>query len=330
MAPVRAELRQLSRFGFLTLPNYSMIACSNALEACRMANYVAEAELYGWHILALDGVPAQASNGLTLEPTVALGETEELDVLFVCGGVNIRHAVSPALKVFLRRLERTGVALGALCTGSFILAEAGLLAGYRCAVHWENLSAIQEEFPDVDFVEDLFSIDRDRFTCTGGVAPLDMMLTLIEARLGPELADRVSDQFIVERVREGSDRQRPPLASRIAAAGPALSRAAEAMAQSIAAPLPLAEIARTAGISPRQLERLFKAHLGREPSAYYLSLRLDRARELLRQSSLSVTEIGVACGFQSMSHFSAAYGRRFGHSPRGERAPATRVAAIQN
>jgi transcriptional regulator GlxA family with amidase domain len=211
------------------------------------------------------------------------------------------------------------MALGALCTGSFILAEAGLLSGYRCAIHWENLPAIREEFPEIHFAEDLFSIDRDRFTCTGGVAPLDMMLTLIDARLGPERAGRVSDQFVVERVREGSDRQRAPLASRIAAAGPALARAAAMMADSIAVPLPLTEIARAAGISPRQLERLFKTHLGREPSTYYLSLRLDRARELLRQSSLSVTEIGVACGFQSMSHFSASYSRRFGHSPRGER-----------
>jgi transcriptional regulator GlxA family with amidase domain len=318
MAPSR--LPPLSRFGFLTLPSYSMIACSNALEACRMANYVAGAELYSWTIVTLDGAPAQASNGLSLQPTAALAQARELDVLFVCGGVDIRHAVSRTLKDALRRVARGGTALGALCTGSFILAEAGLLAGRRCAIHWENLVAIREEFPDIDFVEDIFAIDGDRLTCTGGVAPLDMMLTLIEDRLGRDLAARVSAQFIVERVREGSDRQQALKNGRAGALAPAVRAAARAMEGAINAPLKLDEIARTAGVSSRQLERLFKRHLGTEPSQFYLSLRLDHARELLRQTALSVTEVGVACGFQSTSHFGATYSRRFGHTPSAERA----------
>jgi transcriptional regulator GlxA family with amidase domain len=314
------DLPPLSRFGFLTLPNYSMIACANALEACRMANYVAEAPVYSWQILTLDGTPAQASNGLSLQPTVALDDASALDVLVVCGGVNIRHAVSRRLKDTLRRIARQKMALGALCTGSFILAEAGLLGGYRCAIHWENLVAIREEFPDIDFVEDIFAIDRDRLTCTGGVAPLDMMLTLIEARLGPELAARVSGQFIVERVREGSDHQHALKSGRIGQVPPAITLAAQAMELSVNAPRKLDFIAGEAGVSARQLERLFKRHLGTEPGQFYLSLRLDHAREMLRQTALSVTEIGLACGFQSMSHFSATYSRCFGHSPRAERA----------
>src|SRR6202012_4798136 len=131
-----ATQRTLSRFGFLTLPNFSMIACSNALEACRMANYVSGETLYDWRIVTLDGTPARASNGLSLQPTVALAEAGPLDVLFVCGGVDVRHALSRALKDALRRAARQGMALGTLCTGSFILAEAGLLAGRRCAIHW--------------------------------------------------------------------------------------------------------------------------------------------------------------------------------------------------
>src|ERR1700728_1379423 len=105
----------------------------------------------------------------------------------------------------LRRLAREHVPLGALCTGSFALAEAGLLSGYRCAIHWENLSAIREEFPDIQFLDDLYAIDRDRITCTGGVAPLDLMLMLIRARLGGVIADRVANQFIVERGRRASE-----------------------------------------------------------------------------------------------------------------------------
>ena len=128
-------------------------------------------------------------------------------MLFVCGGIDVRHATDRRLSAALRRLARSGVTLGALCTGSFALAEAGLLDGYRCAIHWENLSAIREEFAAVSFVDDLFVIDRDRITCTGGVAPLDMMLALIEARLGRDLAAKVTDQFIFERARRGTDRQ---------------------------------------------------------------------------------------------------------------------------
>jgi transcriptional regulator GlxA family with amidase domain len=266
-----------------------------------MANYVAGETLYGWRIVTLDGRPAQASNGLTLQPTATLAEAGELDVLFVCGGVNIRHAVSLKLKETLRRVAHDGVALGALCTGSFILAEAGLLAGRRCAIHWENLAG-------------------DRLTCTGGVAPLDLMLTLIEARLGNDLAQRISEQFIVERVRTGSDNQHALTRGRIGAVAPVVTLAARAMENALSEPMNVGEIAREAGVSARQLERLFKHHLGIHPGQFYLSLRLDRARQLLRQTGLSVTEIGVACGFQSMSHFAAIYSRRFGHTPRAERA----------
>jgi transcriptional regulator GlxA family with amidase domain len=320
MAGAPADRAALSRLGFLTLPNYSMIACANALEACRMANYVAGETLYAWRIVTLDGAPARASNGLDLQPTSALAAAGELDVLFVCGGVNIRHAVSRKLKDTLRRVARDGVALGALCTGSFILAEAGLLAGHRCAIHWENLAGIREEFPDIDFVEDIFSIDGDRLTCTGGVAPLDMMLTLIEARLGHDLTQRISEQFIVERVRAGTDNQHALTSGRIGGVDPVVTLAARAMENALGAPLKVDEIARAAGVTARQLERLFKRHLGTEPGQFYLSLRLDRARQMLRQTGLSVTEIGVACGFQSMSHFTATYSRRFGHTPRAERA----------
>lgn len=320
MAQYQVDLTQLRRFGFLTLPNYSMIACSNALEACRMANYVAGADLYSWDILSLDGDPAPASSGLSLHPTTRLADVDALDVLFVCGGTNVRHAVNRRLKDSLRRTAHQGVPLGSLCTGSFALAEAGLLSGYRCAIHWENLPAIHEEFPEINFVEDLFAIDRDRFTCTGGIAPLDLMLTLIEARHGKDLAAQVSEQFIVERVREATDRQHVVTRARIGDLYPAVTKAAEMMENSIESPLQIAEIAKSAGVSPRQLERLFKHHLGTEPSAFYMSLRLDRARELLRQTALSVTDVGVACGFQSMSHFSVTYRSRFGHPPRAERA----------
>jgi transcriptional regulator GlxA family with amidase domain len=314
-------LARLARIGFLTLPNYSAIALVNALEACRMANYVTLAEDYRFAVVTLDGAPAEASNGLSLTPTVRLAEAGPFDLVFVCGGVSVRHAVDRPLADALRRLARRGVALGGLCTGTFALAEAGLLDGYRAAIHWENLTAIREEFAGVTFTEDLFVVDRDRLTCTGGVAPLDLMLTLIEARHGKGVAAKVSDQFMVERPRAGGDRQPLPLPARVEQQHPTLARAARLMDAAIERPLPVADVAAAVGVSPRQLERLFQRHLATSPAEFALSRRLVHARELLRQTPMSVTAVGLACGFQTAAHFSTAYRRRFGRSPRQERTP---------
>lgn len=312
------NLASLTRIGFLTLPNHSMIACANALEALRMANYVAESEIYSWRVVTLDGAPATASNGLSLTPTVALAEAGPLDLVMVCGGIDVRHSVAPGLEDALRRIARRGAALGALCTGSFVLADAGLLDFYRCAIHWENLPAIREEFPEIDFVEDAYVIDRDRLTCTGGVAPLEMMLELIAAQGGRALADKVSEQFILDRTNRepGGKREARP---RRQLADPTLARAVRLMEGAIERPLAIAALAERLDVSPRQLERLFRRHLGASPAAYQLGLRLERARELLRLSPLPVTDVGLACGFQSAAHFSTAYARRFGRSPREER-----------
>jgi len=292
-----------------------MIASGNALEACRMANYVAGTVLYDWQVVSLDGTATRASSGLSLQPTCDISQAAPADILFVCGGTDIRAALSRKLRDTLRRQARQGTALGALCTGAFPLAEAGLLDGYRCAIHWESLPAIREEFPHIDFVDDIFAIDRDRLTCTGGVAPLDMMLRLIESDHGPLLARAVSDQFILERIRSAGDLQHLPLND----THPLLAKATQLMQQTIDSPRLVSDIARDIGVSARQLERVFKHHTGAGPNAAYLALRLSRARELLRQTALQVTSVGSACGFQSMSHFSAAYRARFGHPPSAER-----------
>lgn len=319
MAGVASHPATLSRFAFLTLPNYSLIAVSAALEACRMANYVAGETVYSWQIATLTGEPAPSSGAMTLGPTVALRDLAPFDALFVCGGVGIRRAVDRRLVDELRRVARRGVPLGSLCTGTFALAEAGLLDGYRCAVHWENLGTIREEFADVLFTEDLFVIDRDRFTCTGGSAPLDLMAAFIEARLGRAAAERVADQFVMERLRPGAEPQHPPLRRR-AYGHPALDQAAALMARTIGSPLTVAAVAGRVGLSARQLERLFRLHVGASPAEFSLSLRLDHARELLRGSDLPVTAVALASGFVSSAHFSAAYRRRFARSPRSERA----------
>ncbi len=311
----------LTRFGFLTLRHFSMIAFTNAIEPLRMANYLAREDIYRWSVYSLDGDPVEASNGLTVAPTSRIGDAAPLDVLFVCGGIDVPHAVDERLILLLRRLARERMNLGALCTGAYALAKAGLLDGYRCAIHWENLWGLRETFPRIVFTPDLFVVDRDRCTCTGGIAPLDMILHLITPRIGRTLAAGISEQFIVERIRDSKDRQRIPIAARLGGCHPAITQAAALMEANIEEPLTLEELARMTEVSQRQLQRLFHRSLGLTPAQYYVTLRLGRGRELLQQTAMPITSIAVACGFRSPAHFSKSYRAVFAHPPSQERRP---------
>jgi transcriptional regulator GlxA family with amidase domain len=316
------------KYAFLTLANYSLIAVSNALEPLRMANRLVAKDVYEWSVVTLDGQPAESSSGLKLSPAGSLDKLGPVDILFVCGGINIREAVSPALSTALRRVAERRVALGALCTGGYALAKAGLLDGFRATIHWENLSALREEFPRVLMSDQLFTIDRNRFTCSGGTAPLDLMLNLIEAKLGPRISQRVSEQFIVDRVRKDRERQYVPLRARVGVSHRGLIRVAQIMEENIEKPMSLERIAKATGLSRRQIERLFKRDLNCVPKRYYLELRLRRARELLLQTAMPIMDITAACGFQSPPHFSKCYRSLYGYPPSAERKIGeTRIAA---
>jgi len=307
------------KYAFLTLPNYSLIAVANALEPLRMANRLVGREVYEWSIVSVDGRATDASSGLCLSPTGAFEKVGAVDIFFVCGGINVRDAVSPALLAALRRLADRRVPLGALCTGGYALARAGLLDGFNATIHWENLSALREEFPRVRISDQLFTIDRDRYTCSGGTAPLDLMLNLIRSRLGPRISQLVSEQFIVERVRQDTDRQYVPLRAQIGISHRGLIRVAQIMEENIEKPLSLDKIAKATGLSRRQIERLFRRDLNCVPKRYYLEIRLRRARELLLQTAMPIMDITAACGFQSPPHFSKCYRNQFGHPPSAER-----------
>ena len=307
------------RYAFLTLPNYSLIAVSNALEPLRMANRIAGQELYEWFIVNLDGGAVKSSSGLELLPTHALDKIGAPDIVFVCGGVNVRDAVSPPLTGALRRLAERRIALGSLCTGGYALAKAGLLDNLQATIHWENLSALREEFPRVRISDQLFTIDKDRYTCSGGTAPLDLMLNLIRLKLGARISQLVSEQFLVERVRSDKDRQYVPLRAQVGPSHRSPIKVAQLMEQHIEKPMSLDRIAKATGLSRRQIEWLFKRHLNCVPKRYYLEMRLRRARELLLQTAMPIMDITTACGFQSPPHFSKCYRNQFGHPPSAER-----------
>ena len=318
------EMSQIRHVGFLTLNSFSMIAFSNALEILRMANYLLGEQVYQWSVFSVDGKPVEASNGLSVSKTsqlncTALHENLLPDVLLVCGGVDIQHAVTPDVIKLLTQASKHNMWLGGLCTGSYALAKAGLLDGYKCTIHWENMASLCEQFSGIHFMEELFVIDRNRCTCAGGTAPLDLMLAFVAARFGKNLVAEISDQFMVVRARDSKDQQHIPVAARVGYSHKALVEVSALMEANIEEPLSLDELARLANLSQRHLQRMFKHTLNMTPMHYYLNLRLRRARALLLQTEMSVMSVTVACGFQSSCHFSKSYRTLFGYSPSMER-----------
>lgn len=211
--------------------------------------------------------------------------------------------------------------MGAVCTGAYVLALAGVLHSYRCTIHWENVSTLNEEqkFPETVFCSELFVVDRDRLTCSGGIAPLDMMLNLIQRQQGEELTRHISEEFTHERIRTASDMQRVPLRHYLGTSQPRLVDAVALMEANVEEPLTLDELVRYTAVSRRQLERLFRKHLNYAPLRYYLELRLQRARQFLLQGDMPIIDIALACGFSSPSHFSKSYRDFFDCSPSAER-----------
>lgn len=209
--------------------------------------------------------------------------------------------------------------LGAICTGGHILAESGLLDGYRCTIHWENLAAFSENFPDIEVSAQLFEVDRNRFTCAGGTASADMMLHLVAQQHGQGLANEVAEQIMHERIRSHDERQQMSVANRIGARHSKLAGIISTMQQNLEEPLTRTALAKEADLSTRQLERLFRRYLNRSPARYYLELRLQRARQLLLQTNMSVMNVALACGFVSASHFTKCYRAYFGRTPYRER-----------
>ena len=310
------------RIGFLLVPKFSFVAFINAIEVLRVANRISSTPLYAWRVLSDDGQAVTASNDMPAMVDARLSEAGELDSLIVCSSFDPQRYKNRETFGQIRRMARHGTSLGGLCTGAYVLARAGLLDGYRCTLHWENLDGFREDFPEIEATGELFEIDRDRFTAAGGTAPLDMMLTLVGEHHGTDLAIQVSEYLIHERIRSPHDHQRMTLRARLRVSNPRLLDAVSLMEQELETPLALDAIATEVGVSKRQLERLFRSYLGCSPGRYYIGLRLKRARTLLEQTSMSITDVGVACGFVSASHFSRCYREHFGHSPRHQRVTA--------
>ncbi len=306
-------------YGFFMVPRFAMMAFTSAIEPLRAANLLSGRRLYQWTIISRDGRPVASSNGAQLVAEAVMGEEAKVDNLVVCSGLDAHLFEDHQVFGWLRRAAQLGTHIGALSDGSFILARAGLLNGYSCTIHWTCLPGFAESFPEIPVQPDLFQIDRNRFTCAGGTASCDMMLNVIERDHGRALAIQVAEQFMHDRIRTDDDRQRISLRLRIGVSHPRLLKAIGLMEENLEQPLTAGELADSCNVSKRQLERLFRGYLGRPPMQYYMELRLQRAHMLLNSTSLSVLEVGIACGFISASHFAKRYRDLFHHTPRGAR-----------
>jgi transcriptional regulator GlxA family with amidase domain len=304
--------------GFLLVPGFALMSYAAAIEPLRAANLLSGKELYRWWHAAPGGKPVMASNGVAIIPDYGTAD-RDADMVFVCAGGNPAIFDDKAVFAWLRRLARKGVTVGGISGGPYVLAKAGLLDERRATLHWEHMPAFREAFPDVTVVPSLFEIDGNRITCSGGISALDMMVALIQRDHGRQLAASVGDWFLHTHIREGFGPQRMDLRYRLGVADEKLLSVLGAMERSIEMPLPRAQLAREAGISLRQLERLFQRHVGHGIHSHYRWLRLERARQLLRETTLPVLDVALATGFASSSQFARAYRRAFREPPSATR-----------
>ncbi len=307
------------RFLFVLLPEFSFLPFAGAVDPLRIANRMSGQALYRWAVVSETGKAVACSAGIEIQVEGPLPEVGRDDTVILCAGLNVQDHITPGLIGWLHKVARLGPTLGAICTGAHILAEAGLLDGRRATIHWENQDSFREEFDAVDLSRSIFVIDGNRVTAAGGTSTIDLMLALIAKDFGRELANAVADQLIHTAIRSDRDIQRLSIPTRIGIRHPRLAQVIARMEEAVEEPLSPSELAAEAGMSTRQLERLFRRYLGRSPKRYYLELRLARARNLLMQTDMPVISVALACGFTSPSHFSKCYRALYGITPYRER-----------
>lgn len=307
-------------FSFFLLPEFTHIAFSCALEPLRIANLVSGRTLYRWSLLSEDGRTATCSNGSVTLTQGGMETGRRTDRLFLISGLNVQAHTTPRLLHWLRRERAAGTPLGGICSAAYVLARAGFLDNVETALHWAWHDLFIEQFPEVRLVRNVFVARERIITASGGTAAADLMLHLIGRTHGEDVATEVADQMVYNAVREGTAAQRVSIQSRHGMRNEHLRRAVAIMEEAIENPLSPSLIAEELGISTRQLERLFGRYLNSTPKNYSVEMRLNRAQNLLVQSEQSVTEIAMACGFQTTSHFSKVFRAHFGRSPLSQRA----------
>ncbi len=304
--------------GFVLIPQFAVMALASAIEPLRIANRYLQTP-YTWQLLSLDGAAVADDNGILIQPHGSIHDVQALSTVILCADIQPERYYSRELRSWLHRMNLAGASLGALDTGCFLLARAGLLDRCRVTMHWEVVEAFRERFPKVVVAQTLFEVGARRLTCAGGTAAIDMMLSAIALDHGAELANRVAEHCLHDRIRQGDAAQRMALATRSRIHHPALASAMQLLEGTPERAIGVPELANHAGLSTRQLLRLFAQMVGEGPGRYHRRLRLEHARSLLRYTAITVSEASVAVGFESMAHFCRAYRHQYGQSPGADR-----------
>jgi transcriptional regulator GlxA family with amidase domain len=316
---LNTEVKSPRRFVFVLIENFTLLSFSSALDALRIANRMSGKKLYDWIFIGENEEFVSCSAGTQFKLDNSLIELHRDDTILLCGGTSIQESTTRKLIGWLRREARRGLIIGGLCTAAYPMAKAGLLDEKKATIHWENQDSFAEEFLEVELTKTVFVCDGNRYTTAGGTSSIDLLLKIIADEHGEELANAVADQMIYSSIRTDQDTQRLSVPTRIGVRHPKLSKVIQMMEINIEEPISPSILAKDVGMSTRQLERLFRRYLDRSPKRYYMELRLQKARNLLMQTDMSVINVALACGFASPSHFSKCYRAHYDTTPYRER-----------
>lgn len=307
------------RIGVFLPEGYPLTPLSIIIETLRIANLIAGGNKFSYVLISEDGAPVRSSCDFPAPISAGIDDSEMVDVLLVCAGINSVRMHSKPLSGWLRRAYRSGLTVGGISSGAFLLANAGLLDERTCAIHWEAEGALRETFHRVCVSGDIFCIDGRIITCAGGISTLDLMLHLVAEFRDRLFARRLAELLIYPTVRGGHEPSRINLRARTGLTNPKVLRAIELMEENIESPMKISEICALLDTSPRHLERLFARLLRMSPSDYYMDLRLREAKRLLTLTEIPVVEVGLRCGFSNATHFSRRFRGMYESPPRAQR-----------
>lgn len=316
------ENKETAVLGFLIFPGFPMSCLTSAIEPLRAANEIAGQQAFVWQLISEDGARVDSSAQVGFDPDLALNDAKDLDYMFLLSSPLCVLKTPETTNGHLRRMARHGASMGGVSGGVFPLARTGLLDGHACSVHWCYEAAFAAEFPDLRMTGEVINIDRDRYTVSGAAAAFDLMLHLIEGRLGQNVATEVACWFQHPQMRGQGVRQKVPAVQGAVTADMlpgAVARAIDIFALHIEEPCAVAEVARMVGLSARQLERCFKAATGQNPSQYYRTMRLNAARQMVLYSKDTMTQIALAVGYATTTPMVRHYRSAFGISPQQDR-----------
>ena len=300
------------------MPGFAIMSYASVADPLRAANLLSGRNLYEIVHFAHSS-DAKSSGAAVISDCVPIGSFAPLDLLLVIAGGDPFAMQDRSLIEWLRQLARSGLRIGGVSGGPVILAQAGLMEGRRMTVHWEHEAELSGRYPDLMIEKRLYVIDRDRVTCGGGTAPLDFIYALLSDHHGSDFARRVSDWFLHTEIRAAASPQQSGVLPGGTPRSPHIQPVIASMQDHIGDPLSLEQLALIAGISARQLNRVFHSILGVSVMQYYRDMRLTIAQRLVKTSAMGIAAIAEATGFSSSAHFSTAYAQHFGSRPSTDR-----------